>query len=75
MNVINIGQLGSSGLFILKLASVVLLGMYFIFAFIIVKQVNLMTHTLDVSFKRPLKYFAMIHLIYAAIVLLYAIVM
>ena len=69
------GQLRESGFFILKIASVVILVLYFVYAFIIVKQVNLMTQTLDVAFKKPLKFFARMHLIYALILLLYAIMM
>ncbi|KKR11249.1 MAG: hypothetical protein UT39_C0009G0009 [Candidatus Woesebacteria bacterium GW2011_GWA1_39_21] len=75
MNFLDPGQLRDSGFFILKIASVVLLALYFVYAFIIVRQVNLMTQTIDVAFKKPLKVFAALHLIYALLVLLYAIIM
>jgi len=69
------GQLKESGFLILKIASIVLLLLYFIYAFIIVRQVNLMTQTLDVDFKKPLKFFAVLHLLYALFLLLYATIM
>ena len=69
------GQLKESGYLILKIGSVVLLLLYFIYAFVIVKQVSLMTQTLDVAFKKPLKFFAAFHLFYALLLLLYAIIM
>lgn len=69
------GQLRESGFFLLKIGSIVLLTLYFVFAFIIVKQVNLMTRTLDVALKKQLKIFAYIHLAYSLLVLMYAIIM
>lgn len=69
------GQVKESGLMILKIASIVLLLLYFVYAFVIVRQVNLMTQTLDVAFKKPLKFFAIFHLCYALLLLLYAIIM
>ena len=69
------GQLRESGFFLLKIGSIVLLTLYFVFAFIIVKQVNLMTRTLDVALKKQLKVFAYIHLAYSLLVLMYAIIM
>ena len=69
------GQLRESGFFLLKIGSIVLLTLYFVFAFIIVKQVYLMTRTLDVALKKQLKVFAYIHLAYSLLVLMYAIIM
>jgi len=75
MNLTNIGDLKESGFFIFKIASVVLLILYFIYAFVIVKQVILMTQTIDVAFKKPIKFIAYIHLFYASALLIYAIIM
>jgi len=69
------GQLRESGFFLLKIGSIVLLTLYFVFAYIIVKQVNLMTRTLDVALKKHLKIFAYIHFAYSLLVLMYAIIM
>ena len=69
------GQLRESGFLILKIASIVILLLYFVYSFIIVKQVGLMTQTINVAFKKPLKVFSLIHLFYALMLLLYAIIM
>lgn len=38
---------------------------YIIFAFVILKQVNKMTQTLEVGFEAPIKFFALVHLLLA----------
>ncbi len=67
--------LESSSLLLIKIGAIVLLSLYFIYSFIIVKQVNLMTQTLDVALKKQLKFFAVFHMLWAVVSLLYAIIM
>ena len=54
--------------FILKLALLFGLLIYIIFAFVIVKQVGLMTDTLELGHERVIKFFASAHLLYAMVV-------
>lgn len=75
MTPIDPGQLKESGFFLLKLGTIVLLSLYFIYSFIIVRQVNLMVNTIDLALKKSLKFVAYIHLIFALLLLLYAIIM
>ena len=46
--------------------------LYIVFAVVVVRQVQLMTDTLDVGFELPLRMLALGHLIFAVIVLLTA---
>jgi len=72
---INTVQLQASGLFVIKLAAIVLLSLYSFYAFIIVRQVNLMTLTIKLSLKKYIKYVAVFHLFCALTLLSYAIFM
>ena len=51
--------------FIAKLLVLTGLGIYFVFALVIVKQVNHMTDTLEVGFEKQLKLLAISHLLFA----------
>lgn len=57
---------------VVKFFTVVLLGMYMIFALVIVRQVKMMTDTLQLGFEGPAKLLSYAHLIFAAFVLLSA---
>jgi len=46
-----------------KAGSVVIFVFYIIFAFVIVKQVNKMTDTLEVGFESQLRFLALLHLL------------
>lgn len=59
---------------IVKVAALVLLGMYLIFAWVIVRQVRLMTDTLQLGFEGPVKVLAYIHMIFAIFVFLSALI-
>ncbi|HJY98418.1 MAG TPA: DUF5657 family protein [Patescibacteria group bacterium] len=60
--------------FLVKVLSLVLLGMYLIFALVVVKQVRLMTATLQLGFEGFVKFLALAHLIFAVIVFVAALV-
>jgi hypothetical protein len=59
----------------IKIAAVVGLSIYSIFAFIIIKQVNLMTQTLEVDLEKAIKGVAVAHFIFSICVLVYALLM
>ena len=59
---------------IIKSLVLVLLGMYLIFGLVVVKQVQMMTHTLQLGFEKLVKTLAYIHLVFAILVFLAAII-
>ncbi|MEK7472489.1 MAG: DUF5657 family protein [Patescibacteria group bacterium] len=59
---------------IIKVLILVFLLIYIIFAFVVVKQVKLMTVTLEVGFENQLKLLSIIHLLFAIAVLVFAII-
>lgn len=65
---------GISFWMIIKVFVLILLAMYLIFAFVIVKQVQLMTGTLQLGFEAPVKLFSYVHLVYAIFVFLAALI-
>ena len=60
--------------FLLKALSLVLLGMYIIFSLVVVRQVKLMTDTLQIGFETLAKTLAYIHLAFAVLVFLSALI-
>jgi len=58
-------ELGDSVWVAAKAVTVFALFLYMIFALVILRQVNLMTDTLDVGFEEPIRIFALFHLIFA----------
>ncbi|HKC05002.1 MAG TPA: DUF5657 family protein [Patescibacteria group bacterium] len=59
---------------VVKILAVILLGMYLIFSLVIVRQVKLMTDTLQLGFERTVRGLAFAHLAFAVLVLLAAII-
>ena len=59
---------------IIKSLALVLLGMYLIFGLVVVKQVQMMTSTLQLGFEGLLKALAYTHLAFAILVFLSAII-
>jgi len=47
---------------------------YIIFAFVVVKQVNKMTDTLEVGLEVPLRFIALLHLFFSVVALVAAVV-
>lgn len=58
---------------IIKIFIIILLSLYIIFAFVIIRQVQLMTTTLEVGFESALKFLAFAHFICAIVVLIFSI--
>ena len=65
---------GLSVWFLAKIAAIILLVMYLIFALVVVRQVRLMTDTLQLGFESFVKGLSYLHLIFAVLVLLAAII-
>lgn len=59
---------------IAKLATLVVILLYIVFAYVIVKQVILMNETLEVGFEKTMKAIAYAHLIFSIFVFLLAVV-
>ncbi len=59
---------------IVKILILILLTLYLIFALVVVRQVRLMTDTLQVGFELPVRILSYIHLIFAVLVFLSAII-
>jgi len=53
---------------LIKILVSILLGMYILFAFVLTRQVKLMTRTLKLGFEAPVKFLAFIHLAFAILV-------
>lgn len=60
---------------LVKIAAIIGLVVYNIFAFIVIKQVNLMTQTLEVDLEGTIRGIAVFHFIFSLFVLIYAIIM
>jgi hypothetical protein len=65
-----IANLGPSILLFAKALVLILLSIYMVFAFIVVKQVNLMTRTLELGLEETIRVFAYLHLFFALGILL-----
>jgi hypothetical protein len=61
-----------AGWVVAKIAVILLMGLYLVFATVIVRQVHLMTKTLEIGLESPLRLVALLHLIFAVIVFLVA---
>lgn len=59
---------------VVKVASLILLGMYLIFALIVVRQIKLLTSTLTLGFETPITLLGYIHLSFAILVFLAALI-
>lgn len=57
---------------VIKVFVLILMGLYIIFATVIVRQVNLMTHTLSLGLESTIKLVAWLHLAFSIVVLLAA---
>ncbi len=59
---------------LIKALALVMLGMYLVFSLVVVRQVKMMTDTLQLGFETPAKFLAYMHLIFAIFVFLSAII-
>ena len=57
-----------------KVVALILLGMYLVFALIVVRQIKLMTSTLALGFEAPIILLGYVHLAFAILVFLAALV-
>lgn len=57
-----------------KVAALILLGMYLVFSLVIVRQIKLMTSTLSLGFEAPITMLGYIHLAFAVLVFLAALI-
>lgn len=66
----------SSGnfLFLMKIFALAVSGFYVFFSFVVVRQVNIMTETLEVGFENPVRIIALIHFLISIAVFLLAII-
>lgn len=66
--------LGISVWLIVKIFFLIGLLVYIIFAFVVLKQVNIMADTLDVGFEIPVKLLSIAHFLFAIGILLFALI-
>lgn len=59
---------------LIKALALVMLGMYLVFSLVVVRQVKMMTDTLQLGFESPAKFLAYIHLAFAVFVFLSALI-
>lgn len=59
---------------ILKIFFIVGLSVYLVFALVIVRQIDIMTKTVKLQFELPMKIIGLIHLLFAFVLLIFAIV-
>ena len=60
--------------FFVKIAVLILLALYLVFALVVVRQMKLMTDTLKLGFETPIKILSYIHLGFAVFVFLTALI-
>jgi len=59
---------------VVKVFIIIAFGLYIAFALVVVRQVQLMTDTLEVGFEGPLRFLAIMHLLFAISVLIFALI-
>lgn len=59
---------------VLKILIVILLAIYIVFSYVIIRQVQLMTDTLVIGFETQLKFLALVHFLFAVGVLIFSII-
>jgi hypothetical protein len=70
----NILTTGFNTWILIKALALVLLAMYLVFAFVVTRQVGLMTRTLHLGFDAPAKFLAYFHLAFAVLVFFAALI-
>lgn len=59
---------------VLKVLIIILLSIYIIFSYVIIRQVQLMTDTLVIGFEKQLKFLAFVHFLFAIGVFIFSII-
>ena len=57
---------------IVKIFILIFLAIYIVFAFVIVRQTQLMTDTLEIGFEKPLKFLSVMHFLFSIAVFVFA---
>ncbi len=70
----NLLTIGLNVWLLIKILALLLLGMYLIFSLVVIKQVNLMTRTLQLGYEQIVKTLSYLHLIFAVLVFLAALI-
>jgi hypothetical protein len=69
-----ISEIESSALILIKIATLLFLLFYIVFAGVVIKQAKVMTETIQMGFEGPIRALVFVHFIFALVVLLLAIV-
>ncbi|MFZ3301492.1 MAG: DUF5657 family protein [Microgenomates group bacterium] len=59
---------------VLKILIIIVLAIYIVFSYVIIRQVQLMTDTLVIGFEKQLKFLAFVHFLFAVGVLIFSII-
>lgn len=59
---------------VLKILIIIVLALYIIFSLVLIKQVQMMTKTLEIGFETQLKLLSFIHFLFAVGVLIFAVI-
>ena len=59
---------------VIKILIIIFLAIYVIFSLVLIRQVQLMTKTLEIGFEKQLQFFSFIHFLFAIGVLAFAII-
>jgi hypothetical protein len=70
----NVLATGLNEWILLKALALIILGMYLVFAFVITRQAKVMTETLHLGFETPAKTLTYLHLAFAVLVFLAALI-
>lgn len=65
-------EVGAAIYLFAKVMTLVFVGLYIIFAFVVVKQVQLMNETIEVDFEKVISMMSFVHLIFAVVVFIFA---
>ena len=56
---------------VIKIFVLIFLGIYIIFALVVIKQISLMTQTIEIGFEKQLKILGYLHFLFATAVLIF----
>lgn len=73
MNLTDFSNFEAPALFFLKIAAIFFLLLYLIFSAVLIRQVKIMTDTLEVGLENPVKILVFLHFVFALGVLLLSI--
>lgn len=59
---------------VLKILIIIVLALYIIFSLVLIKQVQMMTKTLEIGFERELMFLSFVHFLFAVGVLIFAVI-